>query len=107
MVKIFDAGTGPWNVIIEPLLNKIQVVDFEASKLEDFWNDDITQYSLVIEKYPNIAIEVYENQDERLSLILLESIALDMADSLKNVPLWNKEATRLDKEPFCIPRTSR
>ena len=86
-VKIFDMllEPGPWNVIIEPLLNKIQVVDFEASKLEDFWNDDITQYSLVIEKYPNIAIEVYENQDERLSLILLESIALDMADSFEKM----------------------
>ena len=44
-VKIFDMllENGPWNVIIEPLLNKIQVVDFEASKLEDFWNDSDTE----------------------------------------------------------------
>ena len=86
-VKIFDMllEPGPWNVIIEPLLNKIQVVDFEASKLEEFWNDDITQYSLVMTKYPNLAREVYENQHERLSLILLESIALDMADTYERM----------------------
>ena len=81
-VNIFDMllQDGPWSAIIESLLNKIDFHELEAAKIENFWNDDITQFSLVMGRYPNLATEVYENHNVKLSMMLQESIALDMAD---------------------------
>ena len=79
-IKIFDMllKPGPWKVIIEPLLNKIQVIEYETIDLEDFWMDTDTKESIVLEDFPNLAKQVYENCNERLSLILLDSIASDV-----------------------------
>ena len=81
-VNIFDMllQDGPWSAIIESLLNKIDFHELDSAKIENFWNDDITQFSLVMGRYPNLATEVYENHNVKLSMMLQESIALDMAD---------------------------
>ena len=61
-------------------MNKIDFHELDSAKIENFWNDDITQFSLVMGRYPNLATEVYENHNVELSMMLQESIALDMAD---------------------------